>query len=225
MDTGYGLGDVDRPERLPRFARWTIRPRLDAAETAVRQITRLGHAAEDVRHIVLTHLDYDHAGGLAEFPHAKVHVYAAELDAALRPATSKERLRYLPDQWAHGPDWVEHTTRGETWNGFSAVRDLPGLPPEVLLGPLAGHTRGHAGVAVNTGERWLLHAGDAYFSPLQMAERPSCPPATRAFQTMFQADRAARVHNLNRLNELARSGAVEVFSAHDSTEFDRARTE
>jgi glyoxylase-like metal-dependent hydrolase (beta-lactamase superfamily II) len=47
--------------------------------------------------------------------------------------------------------------------GFEAVRDLDGLPPEILLVPLAGHTWGHSAVAIDTGDGWLLHAGDAYF--------------------------------------------------------------
>jgi glyoxylase-like metal-dependent hydrolase (beta-lactamase superfamily II) len=32
-----------------------------------RQVERLGYRREDVRHIVLTHLDMDHAGGLRVF--------------------------------------------------------------------------------------------------------------------------------------------------------------
>ena len=45
---------------------------------------------------------------------------------------------------------------GEPWMGFDAVRDLDGLPPEILLVPLAGHTWGHSGVAVR--EEWQLAA-------------------------------------------------------------------
>jgi len=42
------------------------------------------------------------------------------------------------------------------------VRALPGARDDVLLIPLPGHSRGHCGVAVKTGEGWLLHCGDAY---------------------------------------------------------------
>lgn len=122
-----------------------------------------------MRHIVLTHLDVDLVGGLEDFPDAKVHLSAAELDAARRPLTAQERFRYHAAQWAHGPDWVPHSAAGDTWFGFSAVRGLPGLPPSILLVPLAGHTRGHLGVAIDTGRegddgsrRRLVHAGDAW---------------------------------------------------------------
>ncbi|MBW8481696.1 MBL fold metallo-hydrolase [Actinomadura parmotrematis] len=223
VDTGLGLDDVRDPAGLNPAFRRIVRPVLDERETAVRQVARLGHDPRDVRHIVLTHLDLDHAGGLRDFPHARVHVHAAELEAARRPLTSLERSRYRSAHWSHGPDWSPHATAGEDWFGFTAVRDLPGLPPSILLVPLAGHTRGHVGVAVDTGGRWLLHAGDAYFNHAQLEAEPSCPPATRFFQTLMQADRTTRLHNLRRLNELARTGAADIFSAHDGTEFDRAR--
>jgi metal-dependent hydrolase (beta-lactamase superfamily II) len=36
---------------------------FDRKYTAIDQLERLGFSARDVRHIVLTHLDFDHAGG------------------------------------------------------------------------------------------------------------------------------------------------------------------
>ncbi|MFD1542623.1 MBL fold metallo-hydrolase [Nonomuraea guangzhouensis] len=230
VDTGLGLGDVRNPGRLSPMFRRLSRPVLAADETAAHQVARLGYELDDVRHIVLTHLDVDHAGGLGDFPNAKVHIYAAELEAARRPLDARERFRYHASHWAHGPDWVPHTTTGDDWFGFSGVGDLAGLPSSILLVPLAGHTRGHAGVAVDTGrtdggsKRWLLHAGDAYFNHAQMTHDPSCPPITGAFQTLLQADRAARIHNLQRLNDLARTGEVDIFCAHDPAELDRAQS-
>jgi glyoxylase-like metal-dependent hydrolase (beta-lactamase superfamily II) len=88
VDTGIGLHDVARPvARLGRPFLWALQPRLEPAETAVRQIAALGYQSTDVRHVVLTHLDVDHAGGLADFPQAQVHVHATELAAALHPTT------------------------------------------------------------------------------------------------------------------------------------------
>ncbi|GAA2120379.1 hypothetical protein [Actinomadura napierensis] len=39
----------------------------------------------------------------------------------------------------------------------------------------------------------------------------------------MQADRTTRLHNLHRLNELAATGEVDIFSAHDPDELDRAQ--
>ena len=88
VDTGFGLEDVRNPRpRLSPFFLNLNRPRLNEDMTAVRQIERLGFKAEDVRHIVLTHLDFDHAGGLDDFPMARVHVMNDEVEAAAAQRT------------------------------------------------------------------------------------------------------------------------------------------
>src|SRR3954447_26425896 len=62
VDTGLGLGDLSDPSRrLGRAFVSLVKPSLDPEETARRQIERMGFKAADVRHIVLTHLDLDHA--------------------------------------------------------------------------------------------------------------------------------------------------------------------
>src|SRR3546814_13575657 len=121
----------------------------------------------DVRHISITHLDFDHAGGIEDLPAAAGHVTGREKVVA----DSEEggafvgRRRYRPQQWDEVIDWRLYPMgRGERWFGFEAVRDLDGLPPEILLVPLPGHTWGPSGVAVQEdGGGWRLHAGGAYF--------------------------------------------------------------
>ncbi|GAA2266165.1 MBL fold metallo-hydrolase [Kitasatospora cystarginea] len=226
VDTGFGTEDVADPARLGRRFRLVSRPRLTLARTALHQIRTLGYRPEDVRHIVLTHLDLDHAGGLADFPHAEVHVLADELRAARTLATRGERDRYRPAQWAHGPKWVEHQADGESWCGFEAVGPLTGSVPEILLVPLPGHTRGHCGVAVKRGGGWLLHCGDSYFwhEELDPAD-PRCPPGLAAFERQVAFDDRARRNNQERLRELRRThgGEIELFCSHDAVEFVRAR--
>ncbi len=226
VDTGLGLDDVARgAERLGREFLLLTRPRLDPAETAVRQVERLGFRASDVRHIIPTHLDLDHAGGLPDFPEAQVHLMEPEQRAALSPPTFMERERYRAAHFAHGPRWVCHNTAGERWFGFDCVRQLPGLPPEILLVPLYGHTRGHAGVAVETEGGWLLHAGDAYFNHGELDPRGRrCPPALEIFQRVVAVDDALRRQNQERLRELARNHRreVQIVSAHDPVELETA---
>ncbi|MDB4998081.1 MAG: hypothetical protein JWM74_5513 [Myxococcaceae bacterium] len=226
VDTGIGTEDVAHAaERLGRSFVLGVRPRLDVSECAVRQIERLGFTADDVRHIVVTHLDLDHAGGLPDFPKATVHVHATEHTAAMNPLTLKEKERYRAVQWAHGPKWKTHggAPAGEPWFGFEAVRALSDHLPEVLVVPLFGHTRGHAGIAVRTDEGWLLHAGDAYFFEGEMSSEPSCPAGLAAFQRAFAIENPIRLANQTRLRELVRDHGsdVRVFCAHSPTELAR----
>jgi glyoxylase-like metal-dependent hydrolase (beta-lactamase superfamily II) len=47
------------------------------------------------------------------------------------------------------------------WFGLPALEILENLSPRVLLIPLHGHSPGHCGVAIEQGDGWLLHCGDA----------------------------------------------------------------
>jgi glyoxylase-like metal-dependent hydrolase (beta-lactamase superfamily II) len=224
VDTGFGTGDVASPERLGQPFRAATRPRLRDEDTALHQIRSLGLDPGDVRHIVVTHLDVDHAGGLGDFPNATVHVHAPELATALAPPLT-ERLRYIPAQWAHGPRWAEYAVDGESWFGFESVTLLEDLDAEIALVPLAGHSVGHAGVAVNAGDGWMLHGGDAYFHHQEMASPPSCPPGLRLFQNVVGYDQKARRANQARLRELiqAHGEEVRVFCSHSPVELARER--
>lgn len=227
VDTGFGLGDVRsaRPRLSPLFLALN-RPQLHEEMTAVRQVERLGFKAEDVRHIVLTHLDFDHAGGLDDFPEAQVHLMAAEADAATEQKTWLDRRRFRPMQWRTQPHWVAYPMPqgGERWFGFECVRQLEGLPPEILLVPLVGHTLGHTGVAIEQPDGWLLHAGDAYFHHAEMdPERPRCTPGLWLYQELMQKNGRMRRLNQRRLRELVRQHDrdVRLFCAHSAVEFER----
>jgi glyoxylase-like metal-dependent hydrolase (beta-lactamase superfamily II) len=227
VDTGLGVEDVTEPRRLGLMFKALSRPRLEVAETALRQVADLGFRPSDVRHIVPTHLDLDHAGGIGDFPGASVHVFAAELSAASNPSLA-ERGRYCAAQIAAVKQWAPVKEEGETWFGFSSVRALPGTCDEVLLIPLPGHTRGHCGVAVRRSDDWLLHCGDAYFHHSEVAaEGGAAPRGLRLFERLASVNNAQRIANQARLRELARdaAGEVKLISSHDVAEFAAMRSE
>jgi glyoxylase-like metal-dependent hydrolase (beta-lactamase superfamily II) len=233
VDTGFGTRDIAHPtRRLSPFFLTLNNIQLRREETALAQVRALGFDPADVRHIVVTHLDFDHAGGLEDFPNAAVHVTAREREVADERAGGAfvGTRRYRPQQWDDMQDWRLYPFGGgERWFGFDAVRDLQGLPPEILLVPLAGHTWGHAGVAVQEDSgRWLLHAADAYFYRGEIgSERYSCPPGLRGYQRMMEVDRAARLQNQQRIRQLSldHGDEVRIFCAHDAVEFELLASE
>jgi len=223
VDTGIGLEDMRAPRRRLGFGFVQMaRPQLGEEHTAARQVERLGFSRKDVRHIVCTHLDVDHAGGLPDFPDAQIHVHRREHEAALAPKTFLERERYKQVQWAHGPKWELHEAGGDKWFGLDSVQ---AVAEDVLMIPLPGHSRGHCAVAVRAddpvGPEWLLHAGDAYFFHMEKEDPECCPPLLRRFQETVAIDDTKRIANAKRVRDLHREHGrkVRVFSAHDPHEF------
>lgn len=225
VDTGFGSADVRHPrQRLSQFFRYFNNIQLEPRYTALEQVRQLGFAPSDVRHIVLTHLDFDHAGGLEDFPDATVHVLQREMDAARHASGWRDTRRFRAQQWNGVKEWAFYEPEGERWNDFEAVRALLGdANEEILLIPLAGHTPGHAGVALRTAEGWLLHAGDAYFyrGEVGSPER-QCTPGLRFYQRMMDYDHQQRVANQQRLRalSLATDRSVKMFCSHDAIELD-----
>lgn len=222
VDAGVGRDDLADPRRLGP-SRHLLRPERDPSTTAAAAVQALGFDTGDVRHIVLTHLDFDHVGGAGDFPGATLHTTAAEWAAATVDTKLAEKARYSPVQWAHDPEVRTWDGEGDPWRlGLSGHEVLPGI----TLVPLPGHTRGHAAVAVETEHDLLVHAGDAAFDgscfgahhvhdgrPLQKVR------LLRAFETTMARQPRRLRGNHEALAALDREPGVRVVTAHDERLF------
>lgn len=213
VDTGIGLRDVADPAgRVGPALIAAAGFQFNEADTAVRQIEKLGLRPADVRNVILTHGDPDHSGGLADFPRATVHVSAEEL-ASIR----RGHLRYVPAHFDHAPRWLPYPPGPHLWFGLAGRPIELGTEDEVLLVELFGHTRGHCGVAVRLGNRWLLHVGDAYYLRIELSTDDHPVSALTAARA---DDDGARRASLAQLRRLAHdySDEITLFGYHDATE-------
>lgn len=222
VDTGFSTADCDDPRRLGRGFLAVTAPRLERRQTAREQIRALGFEPSDVRHLIVTHMDLDHAGGISDFPAAMVHLHRRELDAARARSTLQEKQRYLPHQWQSHTRWNPVSETGDTWLGLPAVQKLEGVEADIALVPLHGHTRGHSGIVVRTARGWILHAGDAYFHHHELVDEASAPVGLRLFQSAMQMNARARHASQDVLRRLHREHPeVVITSAHDPRELAR----
>jgi len=222
VDTGVASTDpaANRAGQSPFFLA-VDRLDLDPMQSAAARLRELGHDPASVRHVVMTHLDFDHAAGLPDFPGAAVHVSATEVRHAQNPLGPIARARYRPLQWAGVRRWQTYGAFPDTWFGLPAAR-LDGVPGETLLVSLPGHTKGHCGVAIRTDPEghtpWLLHAGDAIFNHRELTRHlPGVPTLARAYQWFMEESQVRRRRSLHKLQDLVRQHGqeVRVICTHD----------
>jgi glyoxylase-like metal-dependent hydrolase (beta-lactamase superfamily II) len=213
IDTGIGLQDVRNPiERLGQPLIEMAGFQFNEPDTAVRRIEAAGLSPGDVGHIVLTHGDPDHAGGLADFPNARVHVSKEE-----QAHIAGGHWRYVPTQFAHGPSWTTYGTLSRKWFGMEARPVEIGFSSEVLLIPLFGHTLGHCGVAIQQENKWLLHVGDAYYLRVELTADDHPVSLLAAQRADDDGQRRASLEHLRRLVR-EHKDEVDVIGYHDLSE-------
>lgn len=143
IDTGY-----DAAEGLSRD-----RPiRRDPSEA----LAPLGLSPDDITTLIITHLHYDHAGGLHLFPNATLHMQAAEMAFATGPCMCHDPLRM--------PYTAEHVCEAvkRLYSGRVVFHDGDGQVAEgVTVHKIGGHSRGLQAVRVKTSEGYVCLASDA----------------------------------------------------------------
>ncbi len=160
VDTGLGSQEYVHPSWMTRLFRIITLMPFDPGEAAIHQIKNLGYKPEDVHHIILTHMHFDHCSGLADFPGARVHVHRREYEAFTDGKIRHwDEFAYIPRYIEHRPDFVLYDRPDSVWCGLDAIR-LP-FEPEMYLIPLHGHSRGHCGLAIKRSIGWFFQAGDA----------------------------------------------------------------
>jgi glyoxylase-like metal-dependent hydrolase (beta-lactamase superfamily II) len=138
-----------------------------AAETAARRkrellrapragLAALGVRAEEVRDVIITHMHYDHAGTLADFPGAAFHIQDDEMGfVAGRPMRHAPFARSVEVEDVVGMVRLLFEGRVAFHNGTAE------LAPGVSLHHIGGHTPGMQSVRVHTKRGWVVLASDA----------------------------------------------------------------
>lgn len=155
VDTGY-----DAAEGTARG-----RPlRMDAGAA----LAPFGFSPEDVTQVIVTHLHYDHAGGLHLFPNATLHLQTAEMAYATGPCMCHDTLR-MPFTAGHVCEAIRRLYAGKV-----IFHDGDGEVAEgVTVHRIGGHSRGLQCVRVRTAAGWLVLASDAaHFYENLFARKP-----------------------------------------------------
>ncbi|MEM7170576.1 MAG: N-acyl homoserine lactonase family protein [Pseudomonadota bacterium] len=113
-------------------------------------------AADSVDTLILTHLHYDHAGGIDLFPRAQIHLQEAELSFVTGPCMCHGHLR-KPFSADHVCSVIQRL-----YSGRITIHNGDGLiAPGVTVHHIGGHTAGLQAVRVKTKSGWFCLASDA----------------------------------------------------------------
>jgi glyoxylase-like metal-dependent hydrolase (beta-lactamase superfamily II) len=213
IDTGIGLLDTLNPtERIGQELIDIVGYRFDENQTAVRQIEGLGLDPRSVTDCIISHLDNDHIGGLADFPNATVHISIEEL-----VNFNSNNQRYLKLPLAHNPTIKTYGKPDLTWFGFEARKIIAEIEIEIFLIPLFGHTLGHCGVALKTGNKWLFYVADAYYLRVELTDEQH---PVNELAKMRADDNNSRVVTLDKIRKIVKDHPeIEIFGYHDIEEF------
>lgn len=216
IDTGFhgSIADGSGPERnrnLGPIGRVMAREvHMRPEQTVAAQLRARGIDPADIAAIVMTHLHFDHASGLVDFPGATVLVAKLEWQSAcgrggalrgystaqLDPGLSYRTLDFnttsvgSPSASTGSPSASVSTSSAmpRARGAFAQTLDVFG-DGSVTLAFTPGHSRGHLSVILRLSSREALIAGDAIYTmaTLRDGERPWRSEDAKAFEHSLSA--------------------------------------
>lgn len=150
VDTGIGNKLTEKQQQIFRvYEPWSIPENLK----------QLGLKRQDIQYVILTHGDFDHAGGIVmynarnapelTFPAAKHVIQSMEWNDIINPNTR-----------AIHTYWPENFTGLNSGDNLVTIKGNREIVPGVRTRLTGGHTRGHQVVEIQGSEGSAVHLGD-----------------------------------------------------------------
>ena len=197
FDTGMHTDLQQNSDRIGPFAR-LFEIRYEADEGAAARLAAVDVDADRLDRVIVSHLHFDHAGGLEQLPNAQVIVQRREWEAG-RDADRAQANGFIQKDYDHGHDVLE----------VDGEHDVFG-DGRVTCIPTYGHTPGHQSLRVRTDEGEVVLTADAcYFR--QTLEKRLLPA--------FGYSQEKALASLDRLQAFEDAGARLVFG-HEPAQWD-----
>jgi N-acyl homoserine lactone hydrolase len=200
IDTGLVPDAVDNPSGVYGAMADELKISLRRDQCVDRQIEALGFKVDDVTHVIMSHLHWDHTGGMYLFPHAQFFVMSGELQYAYWP---------LPAGPLYRREDIE-PTRGFLWNQIEGSElDFFG-DGSIMIIHMPGHTPGNASIIVQLANRTVILAADTAHLRSGYERDLPMPSDYNTLQS---------VQSIRRLKQIAKSLDALVWMTHDPTDW------
>lgn len=203
VDAPFGHEGPQNAGILAGGALSLLGPKFNPRWSIIERIRQIGYKSADVDNVLMTHLYFDHTGGMKELAHAKFFVHTPE--------------------WKYANSEEATLAKGFSKQDYQALRDIQtfDLPEErdifgdgsIFALDLRGHTKGLVGYRFNlaNGEE-IIHVGDAAYTLAQISEE--APLGTMSKVASHNYDQA--VASLQTVRHLAvQNPEIKWVSSHD----------
>ncbi len=181
IDTGLGNKLSNKQKQIFRVTRdWDV----------IEELQRLELKRQDITHVILTHCDFDHGGGVVmhnaageeelTFPNAAHIVQQREWEDVLAPNIRSEKTY-----------WEENFSRLKDSPNLQLVNGSHTVCPGIDVEHTGGHTRGHQVVRIASGSEVAYHLADllpthVHFNPLWVMAYDNFPLEAIALKQQYE---------------------------------------
>lgn len=184
-------------------------------EAPAEILNKVNLTPNDIDIVILSHLHFDHAGNIDQFPNAKFYVQKEELDGWVSSLSLPEKVR----------DWVWAATDMKHINDLLKVaaenrltlieEDNFEVAEGVKLHQAKGHTYGTQGVTVETKKGTYALAQDVVYTYENAADYKPLG---------LGLDNIEQLMSIRKLNELVEGNIEFLIPGHDKAVFDKYPT-
>lgn len=201
IDAGLNPEGLNDPEQAWGPRAKLIKPELKEGDAIRNRLQQLDLKVSDIKMVIVTHLHWDHTGGLRFFNHCPIFLQRAEFRFAFNPAP------YVSEQYMR--NHFDYPLNYQSIEGDQII--LPGI--SVIKTP--GHTPGHQSVLARlTSGAHYIFPGDAI--PLQ-------ENLTRKIPSSNNWNAEQSMDSLYRLEHLALLLGAEIIPSHDMIKWDNLK--
>ncbi len=156
-----------------------------------QELKKIGLTRQDINYVILTHCDFDHAGGIVmfnsdgeeelTFPNAKHIVQKLEWEDVMQP-NKRSANTY----------WKQNFSKLKDTDNLQLVEGNFEICPGIEVQHTAGHTRGHQIVRIQSGKGIAYHLADllpthVHFKPLWIMAYDNFPMDVIALKEKYEA--------------------------------------
>lgn len=201
VDTGLNPDGLRDPELAWGPRAKLIQPEMTQADDIRSRLKELGLRVSDIKMVLLTHLHWDHTGGLRFFTHCPIVVQKAEY-----------RFAFHPDSFVAAQYMQNHLSSSLNYHLLEGDQIiLPGI--SVVRTP--GHTPGHQSIVVR------LASGSSYIFPgdtILLEENLTLKiPSSNTWNSQQTAESIYRLEHLSHLL------GAEIIPSHDIARWEQLK--